>query len=423
MVSPRPLQRSAIHCLPALLVLAACGSPETRVPAPAALTLEERGEILFTGETFDGNGRVCATCHILENFGTMSPEFIQARWEEDPSDPLFRAIDSDDGTGASYTRLLEHATVRVPMPLKAIPEFGLAVRRCDAPADTMIWLPRGNPSVFNIAAETHLMVDGRDGNSLPTQALNAVNTHAEPGRQPTEGELEAMAAFQRTLFSSGGVRRFVHALDTLTLPPGNTDSEIRGREFFEPDRQCGVCHSGPLLNRTSEFHPDGGGRAFETAMVGQNPDNPNPKYNWCWVDPETNQVALGPNGNTMVSYFPTSDPGLGLLDTHLKFHDEDGEPEEWHATIAFFRVGEMFKLPTLWGTPQTAPYFHDNSADDLHDVMEHYNFVFENMPEGLFDIGCEAGEPECLSEQDIQDIIAYMQLLSFEEESVVRRAQ
>lgn len=406
----------------AVLLLAACGSPEPEPTTPAALTLEERGQVLFTQETFGGNGRVCATCHILENFGTMSPEFIQARWEQDPTDPLFRAIDSDDGTGASYERLLEHATVRVPMPLKAIPEYGLAVRRCDAPADTMIWLPRGNPSVFNIAAETHLMVDGRDGNSLPTQARNAVNTHAEPGRQPAEDELEAIAAFQRTLFSSQGVRRFVNALDTLTLPSGTTPSEIRGREFFEPDRQCGVCHSGPLLNRTSEHHPDGPDRAFETAGVGRNPDNPNPKYNWCWVDPETNRIALGPEGETMVSYFPTSDPGMGLLDTHLEFENEDGEPEDLHGSQIFLFIGEFFKIPTLWGTPQTAPYFHDNSAKDLRAVMDHYNFLFENLPPGLFDIGCEDGEPECLSEQDIDDIIAFMQLLSFEE-NVVRRAQ
>ena len=115
--------------------------------------------------------------------------------------------------------------------------------------------------------------------------------------------------------------------------------------------------------------------------------------------------------------------GAALVDTHLNFQNEDGEWEEWHSTTAFFRIGEQFKIPTLWGTPQTAPYFHDNSAKDLRAVMDHYNFVFKDFPAELFDIGCEQGDPECLSEQDIDDIIAYMQLLSFDDEAVVRRAQ
>ena len=48
----------------------------------------------------------------------------------------------------------------------------------------------------------------------------------------------------------------------LTLPEGETLSEKRGRTFFNPDRQCGQCHSGPMLNRTSKFHPNGVGLAY-----------------------------------------------------------------------------------------------------------------------------------------------------------------
>ena len=29
-----------------------------------------------------------------------------------------------------------------------------------------------------------------------------------------------------------------------------------------------------------------------------------------------------------------------------------------------------FKIPTLWGVAETAPYFHDNSAKTLDDVVE-----------------------------------------------------
>lgn len=420
MTDSLPTRRAV--ALAVLAVVSACASPEPGGDVDrTALSPVELGELLFTTETFDGNGRVCSTCHVLENFGTMSPAFIQARFEQDPSDPLFRSIDSDDGVGEDYSRLLEHATVRVPIPLGVHEPFGLSVRRCDAPADTVVWLNRGNPSVFNIALDQNLMVDGRDGASLPTQAGNAVNTHAQPGRQPTPEELDAIAAFQETLFSSEAVRTFLETGAGLDLPEGTTPSEIRGRAFFEEDRQCGVCHAGPLLNQTGAGHPDGAGLLFESAIVGRNPDNPNPKYDWCWVDPATDEIVVGPNDSRMVTELPTSDPGAGLLPGFFGFPQEDGSVDEVPHAMLAANIGDWFKLPTLWGSPDTAPYFHDNSAKDLAAVLDHYNFMFSTLP-ASFQIGCELGEPECLSPQDKQDIIAFMQLLSFEEITGGRRA-
>lgn len=413
MLESLPVRGGAL--LVALAGVTACASPESGTDADrVAQSPVERGETLFTAETFGGNGRVCSTCHVLENFGTMAPEFIQAKFTQDPSDPLFRSIDSDDGVGEDYARLLEHATVRVPITLGVHEPFGLSVRRCDAPADTVVWLNRGSPSVFNIALERHLMVDGRDGASLPTQARNAVNTHAEPARQPTDDELQAIAAFQETLFSSEAVKVFLETGAGLGLPEGRTPSEIRGREFFNEDRQCGVCHAGPMLNQTGAGHPDGPGLLFESASVGRNPDNPNPKYDWCWVDPATNEIVEGPNGSRMVTDLPTSDPGAGLLPGFFGFPQEDGTVEEVPHAMLAADIGDWFKLPTLWGTPDTAPYFHDNSAKDLPALLDHYNFMFSTLPES-FQIGCEFQEPECLEPQDREDIIAYMQLLSFDE--------
>jgi len=407
-----PLQRRALVLL--LLLLSAACAPDGSGDG-SALDPVEAGRALFTSETFDGNGRVCATCHVLEGFGTLTPELVQAKWEEDPSDPIFRSIDSDDGVGDSYMRLREHATIRVPITLGVHEETGLSVRRCDAPADTMVVLNRGIPSVFNVALERHLMLDGRDGGDLAFQANNAANTHAQPGRQPTAEELALIMAFERSLFSNEAVRRFLDAADTLRLPEGRTESEIRGRAFFEPDRQCGVCHFGPMLNETSPNHPDGPGELFESASVGQNPDNPNPKYEWCWVDPATNQIVEGPDGETRATPVPTSDPGRGLLAGTFPAIEEDGTIVQEPNFGPMTGIGSWFKTPTLWGTPQTAPYFHDNSAKDLMAVMDHYNFLFSKFGEGVFDIPCEFQDPECLSQQDKEDIIAFMQLLSFDE--------
>jgi cytochrome c peroxidase len=66
-----------------------------------------------------------------------------------------------------------------------------------------------------------------------------------------------------------------------------------------------------------------------------------------------------------------------------------------------------FKIPTLWGAAQTAPYFHDNSAKTLEDVVKHYAkfFAIVTTP--------PAGGPPAidLTAQDQTDIVAFLELL------------
>ena len=64
---------------------------------------------------------------------------------------------------------------------------------------------------------------------------------------------------------------------------------------------------------------------------------------------------------------------------------------------ATFDNFEAFKIPQLRGVKDTAPYFHDNSAKTLDDVMNHYaRFFFPFI---------------IISDQDKADAIAYMNLL------------
>lgn len=60
-----------------------------------------------------------------------------------------------------------------------------------------------------------------------------------------------------------------------------------------------------------------------------------------------------------------------------------------------------FKIPSLWGVRRTAPYFHDNSAKTLDDVMQHYADFFQFVTNGAL----------LLSDQDRADAVAYMKLL------------
>ena len=66
----------------------------------------------------------------------------------------------------------------------------------------------------------------------------------------------------------------------------------------------------------------------------------------------------------------------------------------------------MFKTPQLWGVKDTAPYFHDNSAKSLEEVLEQYAFFFtSNLGFPITDSNI------LLTEQDIADIVAFLRLL------------
>ena len=62
----------------------------------------------------------------------------------------------------------------------------------------------------------------------------------------------------------------------------------------------------------------------------------------------------------------------------------------------------VFRISSLWGSADTAPYFHDNSAATLEEMMEVYRTVFLVTAFGT-------GNPAwMLSPQEEADILAYM---------------
>jgi hypothetical protein len=60
-----------------------------------------------------------------------------------------------------------------------------------------------------------------------------------------------------------------------------------------------------------------------------------------------------------------------------------------------------FKIPQLRGIRHTAPYFHDNSAKTVEDVMVHYDKFFDLTTGGAIR----------LTPQDQKDMVAFMKLL------------
>jgi hypothetical protein len=345
------------------------------------------GKHLFRSETFGGNGRTCLTCHSSET-GTVSPTDALTRFQNDPRDPLFVFDGSDDGNGHGVNRVLQNATILVSIPLPA------NVTLADDPTATSVTVRRGIPSTLNTPSlDPVLMLDGRDPD-LPTQALHAIQRHFQVVA-PDPSDVSRIANYELTkdFFSSSMLNDYAREGTAPVLPEGVTASEKRGRRFFidvsplAPGANgagaCAVCHSGPFLNRTNQFVPlpVPPGTRFLTIGVSEANFLNNPVRNFIFRNPDGTQSSIW-----------SADPGRALITGKI-----DGNPAANGAP--FFTSLNAFKISTLWNVKNTAPYFHDNSARTLDDVVNFYiQFVFP--PFGLQ-----------LTAQDEQDIVAYLKLL------------
>ncbi len=380
--------KTALSAAVGVLFIAAAVSPAAGQSAPTSPP--SAGQRLFETDTFGGNGRTCRTCHSAAS-GTVSPKDAAKRLKKDAADPLFIHDGTDDGLGNGVTRMLADATVLMKIPLPA------NVTLADDPTATFVILRRGIATTLNTPAlDPVLMVDGRQP-TLDAQAAGAIQDHAQ-GVLPSAADLHKIAQFQLTddFFSSPALRRFARGGPAPVLPPGTTESEKRGRRFFEdvpPNPAdgfrpglCAHCHSGPLLNQTNQFAPDfiglpivPGTRFFGVAVSEFNAAN-NPVREFVF-----NQ------GTADESHVFSPDPGRALI---------TGIGPVADPTVTLENVN-AFKISPLWGIRRTAPYFHDNSAKTLADVAAHYAKFFSVVTNGLI----------VLTPSDQQDMVNYMLLL------------
>lgn len=224
------------------------------VAAPPALIAG--GERLFLTQTFNGNGRTCATCHRPERHFTIDPEFIRGL---PPEDPLFVAERVPALRELERAIFLRRALILVnPDSFNRPPVF------------------RAPPALTNLCLTSPYGLKGAV-ETLQAFTRNAVVQHfpktlkRQPGvdfREPTPHELDALAAF----------------MESLMLPPDNnfalerllrTAAQQRGRElFFGTAAKCAQCHGGQqaLSDASALLSGGGGNRAFDTVVTKQQPD-------------------------------------------------------------------------------------------------------------------------------------------------------
>ena len=360
------------------------------------------GQRLFDHETFGGNGRTCRTCHS-GNDGTIDPEEVAERLLADPSDPLFLHDGLDDFV-AGTTRIAAHATILIE---RQLPDRVVLV---DDPSARSVVVARGVPSTLNTPAlDPALMYDMRNPD-LQDQARGAIDRHALSTIPPTQEQLDLIAFFQQTdnrFFSSRKLQEFAAGVSALSLPEGRTASEKRGREFFvdapwdPPNKKgaCAICHSGPMLNTANAAVADAlgapaGFRAFDIFVNVRNVmNNPVKTYDVTDVCGTTIRVQ-------------SPDPGIMLTGVYNVPLLAQLLPPEQACLLHPGFFANFFKTPQLHGVRHTAPYFHDNSAKTLEEVMEQYVFFFES------NLGGPLTQSQIiLTEQDIADIIAFLRLL------------
>lgn len=376
------------------------------------------------------NGRACATCHPHSEHTALSPDSVAARLAQDPSDPLFNAIDADDPTAAvpTYQHLLK-GLVRITLPLPENVDLIDVAGQVVTPPGRTISVWRGVPSVENTAYTAGFLYDGRAA-TLQQQALGALRDHSQIRTAVGKGEQNLIAAFEQTLFSSDRAKLVADQLEAGVALANIPDPEAsmpltaeqqRGRAVY--NQTCTGCHGSAtdtvITNRAAhdqlffQLQPDGNLVFQNVAGQGLTPvPNPHP------TDEFLNAGFAFASYRGQIGQFAAFNAGVELPRYRLRFYTDgtrstavtelpplpvtaSGQPfdpqpalnpqtgapivgpnraPQWWSTDpgrclisgdpADF---EAFDIPQLRGVAFTAPYMHDNSHATLVDVINTYS--------------------------------------------------
>ena len=334
------------------------------------------------------------------------------------------------------------------------------------PPDRTIDVWRAVPTVENSAITAPYQYDGRKG-TLQEQAQGAVTAHSQGGTV-AQADLDAIAAFQQEQFTSNRARKVAKKLakgvpvEEIERPElsmkldrragarardlqhrvralprrrdDRSDHQPRGSRLRVPRaqarRQRAVRHLGHAAacpccvpQPNNEFLNIGlanlstsdssGSRAIFNSTVAL------PQYRYRFYTDGTRTVPgrrsaadPGHSGPDTPSLPPLDENGAPIVGPNFlpQFFSTDpgraaitGDPHDF----------EAFDVPALRGIANTAPYFHDNSAETLRDAVNIYSrfilqfFPMLNLP--LVNPPEEGGFfPESFTPAQKDDLIAFL---------------
>ena len=362
-----------------------------------------RGLLTFGDRRLRGlgaNGRACADCHMPIDHFQLSPanaearfQFLQLRRRFNPKadDPLFRPIDADDfrinGDEASdFSNLRQNGLIRIVFTLPSNVRL-IVPETTDVSSETLADVWRAVPTVNDVALTGPdgsdpvwardpnrtggYQLDARIG-SLQQQALGAFVNHAQAQNTVPQELLDDLSSFQRVLFTNNRVRALSDDLRSGTTPLPDPDPtldtlEQQGKIVFV--RACSQCHGGPGQSTPQppviRFH--------DIATQCPRPvDTVSPARFTFKACPDRLQKnartyeITQPNGTKIRR--TSSDPGRALT-TGVAGFGLPAPQDDWN----------KFDTTGLRGIRNTAPYFHNNSADTLEEVVDHYIEFFKRV--------------------------------------------
>jgi mono/diheme cytochrome c family protein len=350
------------------------------------------------------------------------------RWNKYADDPLFRALDADDfrihGEQANdFSNLRQNGLIRITFTLP--PNMKVIDPATNAVSDqTTVDIWRAVPSVMNVKLTGSdganpwfrgpnlsggYQLDARLG-TLQEQANAALTNHAQVQGAVPARLLDDLAAFQNRLFSSPRLRALADAIRTgaTTLPDADVPLNAlqqQGKTVFA--RACGQCHGGPGMSTPQlpvvRYHDISSQcpRPVDTAPVPRWSFAPCPAR---LARNVTTYEITQPDGSILRR--TTSDPGRSLL---TGFIGSPAARDDW----------SHFDVPGLRGVSKTAPYFINNSASTLEEVVTHYTEFFKRvqalapptapMPPAISTDGVHADRPYTLDE--VPALLAYLRKL------------
>jgi cytochrome c peroxidase len=317
-------------------------------------------------------------------------QFLQWRRQFDPAadDPLFRPIDADDfrtnGENASdFSNLRENGLIRITFDLPA--NIKLVDPETNAPsAETFVDVWRMVPTVNDVKLTGPdgqnpwprdpnrtggYQLDGRI-TTLQDQARGALINHAQVESTPSQEFLDDLHSFQRVLFTNERVRALSEAIDAGTSPlpdpdPPLNELERQGKAVFA--RACAHCHGGP--GQSSTQAPVNRYHDISTQCPRPVDTVTPPRFAFAPCPPRlarnarTYEITLA---NSTKVRRTSSDPGRALL---TGFVGGPAPNDDWN----------KFDVSGLRGIRKTAPYFHNNSAATLEEVVDHYIEFFKRV--------------------------------------------
>jgi cytochrome c peroxidase len=191
---------------------------------------------------------------------------------------------------------------------------------------------------------------------------------------------KSIAAYERKLVDRRSAFDRYMGGELTALPP----AAVRGARLFVGRAACNECHSGPNFTDDA-FHNTGVPQVGAT--VPSSDDGRRNGIAGVLADPFN---AAGPYSDQPDGYQLQTLPSGAALD----------------------RMRGAFKTPGLRGVARTAPYMHTGSLPTLHDVVLFYRDG--GAPSGFSGVKDPAMQPLLLSDQDVDDLVAFLESLNGE---------